>query len=171
MSINSRSKLGRFVAKGNTWEIKGDKAYCWCGGELLFYTDVDVYESIKQYSFCKVANGYSATHIEGKQVLTHRLISNPSNDQLVDHINRDKKDNRLRNLRNTNKSVNAFNCGVRKGNVSGITGVYFRKDTKRWTAEIKHNYKKICLGCFATKEEAIKRRKQAELEYFGEVKE
>ena len=86
---------------------------------------------------------------------------------IVDHINRNKRDNRRENLRLANKSLNAFNSKIYKNNKSGVTGVYFRKDTKKWTAEIKVNYRKICLGCYETKEEAINARKKAEQKYIN----
>jgi hypothetical protein len=87
--------------------------------------------------------------------------------KVIDHINRNKKDNRLCNLRICDKSINAFNIGIKSNNTSGVTGVWFRKDTKKWVAEIKKNYKKISLGCYEKKEDAIKARKEAEIKIGG----
>ena len=107
------------------------------------------------------------SQINGKSILLHRFLKNPSNNEVVDHINRNKKDNRLCNLRNTNKSINAFNSKLNQNNSSGYTGVYYRKDTRKWVAEIKKNYKKISLGNFNKKEDAINARKKAEEEYYN----
>ena len=49
-------------------------------------------------------------------------------------------------------------------NTSGVVGVYFRKDTHKWTAQIAYGKKKVKnLGAFSTLEEAARARKQAEL--------
>lgn len=168
--MSGRDENGRFKNNKNTWSVIEDIAYCYLDNELLFFTDLSVYENIKHRSFCKLANGYSATHIDRKEVPVHRLIANPLPNELVDHINGNKKDNRACNLRNTNKCINAFNCKRKTTNTSGRTGVYYRKDTHRWTAEIKVNGKKIALGCYIKIEDAIVARTNAEIKYYGEVK-
>lgn len=99
--------------------------------------------------------------------MLHRYISGAQDGDIVDHINRDRKDNRPENLRLTDKSENAFNCGVRRSNKSGFTGVWFRNDTKRWSAEIKKDGRKISLGCYAEKEDAIAARQSAEELIYG----
>ena len=163
---NKRDSRGRFTKCHNIFEVTDGLVYCYTeDGELLFFTDDT---RVIDYSWGKLANGYSATYIEGRQMSIHRFVSRPKDNELVDHINRNKKDNRLENLRNTDKSVNAFNCDIRKNNKSGHAGVWFRKDTQRWTAEIKKNYKKIHLGCFDTYEQAVNARESAEREYYGD---
>ena len=67
-------------------------------------------------------------------------------------------------------SENAYNSKIRNNNTSGCTGVWYRKDTKKWTAAIKNKYKKINLGCFEKKEDAIKARIEAEKKYSGEFR-
>ena len=161
-----RSEKGTFIPRQNRFEIVGDLVYCYEeNGELLFFTD-DM--RVMDFHWGRMANGYASSQIDGIQVSAHRFISKPRPDELVDHINRNKKDDRICNLRNTNKSMNAFNCAVRKNNKSGKTGVYFRRDTKRWCAEIRKDYKKIVLGCFDTYEEAVAARKKAERTYYGD---
>lgn len=58
---------------------------------------------------------------------------------------------------------------LRKNNTSGKTGVYFNKGKKKWSAEIMLKGKKIHLGYFDKKQDAIKARKQAEEKYFEPV--
>lgn len=161
-------KTGRFVPNRNTWKVKkGDPNiyYCFQGDELLFFTDD---ERVKEHNWGKIADGYASTRINGECVLAHRFVSEPSCDELVDHIDRNKKNNMRSNLRNTNKSVNAYNSKIRTTNKSGVVGVRFRDDTKRWQAEIRRNYEKISLGCYGTKEEAIAARKAAERILYGD---
>jgi len=83
-----------------------------------------------------------------KKIYMHRLILPKI--KMIDHINQDKLDNQLVNLRPTNKSKNALN-------ISASTGVYFVKTgkrRKRWNANITLQNKKISLGYFFTRQEA-----------------
>lgn len=163
--MSKRNEKGQFIKCINIYEIIDGIVYCYTeDGKLLFFTDDT---RVIEHSWGRAAKGYCSSTINGQTIFAHRFISNPKDDEIVDHINRNKKDNRTSNLRNTNKSVNAFNCNLRKNNTSGKTGVYFRKDTRRWTAEIKKDYKKISLGCFETYEEAARAREKAERKYYG----
>lgn len=167
--MNKRKKNGQFGRNAIEWIIKEDLAYCYSNGEMLFFTNAINVPMFKGKPIAKMAAGYAATTGEdGKVCLAHRLIIGAKNGGVVDHINRNKKDNRIENLRITDKSINAFNTGVRNNNKSGYTGVGFRNDTKKWSAEIKRNGVKHCLGCFKTKEEAIAARVKAERLYYGE---
>ena len=155
---------GKFVNNKNDWECVDGLLYCYLNGELLFFTDVP---ELMKYSWGKYANGYSSSVINGKKIQAHRFISKPTGTEIVDHINRNKKDNRRSNLRNTNKSINSFNTDRRRNNKSGHTGVYYRNDTKRWTAEIIKDGLKICLGCYGKYEQAVNAREEAERKYYG----
>ena len=61
-----------------------------------------------------------------------------------------------------------MNCGLRTNNKSGFTGIYWSKLGGLWIAEIMVNYRKIKLGRFKDKQDAIQSRRKAELMYFGE---
>ena len=167
MAVNKDSNTGRFVAKGNKYKLEGDIVYCYNHvGELLFYTDAHLYSDIVAHNWGKLADGYSATHIGGKQVPAHRFISNCPKGMIVDHANRNKKDNRIANLRICTKSQNAFNS-IKKTNKSGRQGVWYRNDTRKWSAEIKVNGKKHSLGCYSDFDDAVKARAEAEKKYTG----
>lgn len=66
----------------------------------------------------------------------------------IDHINGIKTDNRIINLRSVTKSQNAMN-------MKNVSGVSFCKRSKKWIAYIIVNYKKIHLGSFINKDDAI----------------
>lgn len=66
----------------------------------------------------------------------------------IDHIDKNRKNNIGHNLRSVNKSQNAMN-------MSNVKGISFCKRSKRWIANITVNYKKIHLGSFINKEEAL----------------
>ena len=72
----------------------------------------------------------------------------------VDHIDGDKTNNRIENLRLANASQNQYNRKICLKNTSGVKGVHWRNDSKKWTARFESMGKKINLGCFKTLEEA-----------------
>jgi hypothetical protein len=102
--------------------------------------------------------GYTSIWINGNQYYAHRLAwalhygSWPNCD--VDHINENKSDNRICNLRQANRSQNMFNRGRNKNNTSGFKGVIFCKDTGRWRAQMSIYGKSVNIGRFDTKEDA-----------------
>lgn len=81
----------------------------------------------------------------------------------IDHINHNTSDNRIINLRTVSESENKKNIKKRKDNKSGFTGVFWFKD--RWLAKIKINNKKIHLGTFRDKDQAIAARASANIKY------
>ena len=161
--MNRDEKTGRYTNNKNTWVEKNGCIYCYLDGEMLFYTDE---KSVMNYSWGHYGKGYSATKIDGEIVAAHRYIAKPKEDDVVDHINRNKQDNRVCNLRNTDKSINAYNSKLSTKNTSGVKGVIFRKDTRKWQARIMKNQKTIYLGCYTTKEAAAKARQEAEREMY-----
>lgn len=82
----------------------------------------------------------------------------------IDHINRDKKDNRRDNLRVVSQSINCRNSSLSKLNTSGHKGVSKTQNGKKWRAYIKIKDKQINLGSFINIFEAINARLQAEKE-------
>ena len=111
----------------------------------------------------------------GKEVIyAHRLIwfilygFYPIND--IDHINGNKKDNRLCNLREATRSQNKANepKRKRKGCSSKYKGVNFIKASKRWRASGVINMKFISLGTFANEIDAATAYNRFAMETFGE---
>lgn len=86
--------------------------------------------------------------------------------QLIDHINRIRRDNRWENLRLATKSQNAVNSKIRSTSKSGVTGVY--KGNGAWVSEIYVQGKYIYLGRFKDMETAKAVRINAEKLYFGD---
>ena len=98
----------------------------------------------------------------------HRFLMNAGSGTVLDHINGNPLDNRRENLRFCTEAQNHYNRRLNKDNTSGFKGVWFRKTSKRWQAEIRVNGKKRRLGCFQSKEDAAKRYNEAAREHFGE---
>lgn len=80
----------------------------------------------------------------------------------VDHINRDRSDNRITNLREVTHRENSINRGVQSNNTSGVAGVTWSKSKMKWTAHIKHNGRQKHLGTFSCFEDAKLARTFAE---------
>lgn len=116
--------------------------------------------------------GYVYVMLEGKPRLAHRLIwlmtygEMPSGQ--IDHINRDRTDNRLANLRLVSQSQNSMNGSKRGNNTSGVIGVSFDRSKAHWRADITVNGQQHYLGRFASKDDAIAARRAAEAEHFGD---
>lgn len=83
----------------------------------------------------------------------------------IDHINHVRDDNRLVNLRFATQGENLKNKSVSSKSTTGVTGVYFSKDKKKYRAQIKVNRKAIYLGMFDTLEEAAAARAEANLKF------
>ncbi len=72
----------------------------------------------------------------------------------VDHINRDKDDNRWCNLRCVSPGENCWNRGVYKSNKSGYTGVCWNKKEASWQVLCRSGGKQVYLGLFEDVHEA-----------------
>lgn len=98
----------------------------------------------------------------------HRLVMHAKPGEIVDHINRKRFDNRKKNLRVCQYSENDRNRGLYSTNKSGVSGVHFDKRRSKWVAAITYNRKKIFIGRFISKDDAIDARIKMEIELFRE---
>lgn len=71
------------------------------------------------------------------------------------------------NCRWATRSTQSFNQRLKSTNTSGITGVWWHNQVKKWAAEIMFHGKKTSLGCYPTIEEAAEARHNAEIKYYG----
>lgn len=116
-------------------------------------------------------DGYMRLGIKGKKVTNHRvafLMSYGYLPEFVDHVNKDKTDNRLYNLRACTRSQNMCNTFLRSDNTSGYKGVTYRKKFNKWTVEIYRLCKYQYLGAFVCKHEAARVYNTAARMYHGE---
>lgn len=138
--INQAARDYKSVVKHNKSHItfKNEGSY--------IYEDREAFRNFFRSEWFQALTAISKVDIDGERVI--ELIESGQNDS-------------------SNKNQLVF-PRKRKNNKSGRTGVMFRNDTKKWTAEITIGYEKIKLGCYDKKEEAIKAREEAERLYYGD---
>ena len=153
--------------------------------EFLDYNpDTGIFTWIKGRQSIKVGqvagkangNGYLRIRFKGIKYFAHRLAYYMYHgidplEKLVDHIDGDKSNNKINNLRLASKSQNGRNrVNLPSNNTSGVIGVCWDKKAKKWKAYIMINGKTKHLGYFINKEDAIKARKEGEIKYYGEFR-
>ena len=102
-------------------------------------------------------NGYIRGMFLGKRLYEHRLIWFYHYGQwpeYIDHIDGNRSNNKIDNLRACSQQQNTYNTGSRPLSTSIYKGVHFRKDTNKWVSQYTHNGKNIHIGCFETEVEA-----------------
>lgn len=124
------------------------------GQEVVAWATVDAADAgLSRYFWRLSDRGYVIRSCGSGHVRMHRSIMGVSDPEtLVDHINRDRLDNRRENLRIVTRQGNAENRSPRKRSASGIRGVSWAGD--RWRAEVCIDGHKHFLGYYADKEEA-----------------
>ena len=104
-------------------------------------------------------------------MVARMFIENPENKQHVDHINEDKGDNRLSNLRWATNGENQRNITkLRTTNTTGCVGITSKKYKGvhwKWCVRISLNGKRIQLGHYDDYDDAVEARREGEKKYFG----
>jgi hypothetical protein len=165
-------EMGHRNKKTTEFDLSGEVGVGYCRNTgTPFYFDKADFDLIKDLAFfeheprpgyhCPMANNYP----QGAQKLWVFLGCKG-----YDHIDHNPFNNVRSNLRPCTQHQNTCNGKLGKNNTTGITGVQYCTVTpqKPWRARIMFNRKEIYLGCYATFEDAVKARLEAEQKYFGE---
>lgn len=109
-------------------------------------------------------DGYVVVRVNKVLNSAHRIIWEMHNGPIpkgmeIDHVNRNRIDNRIENLRLATRRQNSCNLST---NPSGVPGVYWCKQQGRWRARIFVNGKNIHLGLFKNINDAAKARMNAD---------
>lgn len=147
---------------------------------LFDYKDGELYWKVKAANCVSIGdkagcldklNNYCKVRIHGKMYLSHRIIFMMHHGYMpkqIDHIDRNRSNNKIENLREADPSQNMANA-VYKAGKSNKKNVLWRKDREKWTVRIKFRGKYIARGAFDTIEEAeqyaIQLRNQLHKEY------
>lgn len=158
--IKSKRKFNKYEIIDGYVKVKlNDENYMLC--------DIEDWERFKGHYWYMSDNGYAVCETMKTGALRfHKLVTGTTAEVIIDHINRNKLDNRKQNLRIANKKVNSINRDLQSNNTTGHAGVHFNKKNGKWNARVKVNGKVIWLGSFPTKEEAIAARKAGEEKYY-----
>lgn len=111
---------------------------------------------------------YKCGRINGICVLTHQIIFiliYGYKPKFIDHIDHNRANNILTNLREVTRTQNQQNRIIPSNNKSGIVGVRWDEKLNKWEVCIGVNGKIKKLGRFKTKQKAINIRRKAELKY------
>lgn len=118
------------------------------------------------------SKGYRVILINWKTYVAHRLawlyVYGEWPSVQVDHINGDKADNRLANLRLATNSQNQANRGPQKRNKSGVKGVFWNRARRRWVASIRVDGKLKHIGEYRDLTEAADAYARTARAEFGE---
>ena len=144
------------------------------------YYDIELYESnsYKVIAHAKISKqhkemckkifwrlseyGYARGYYNGKDIFLHKYITQTDKSILIDHINRDKLDCRIENLRVANFSINTLNRETPTNSKTGHKGISYDKRKEKYRAYIKINGKQLFLGYFDDIEKAIIARRASE---------
>ena len=149
---------------------------------LFEYKEGNLYWKIKPRNSTRIgtkagsldSKGYVALKLNNSRYRMHRIIwayhySAIPNNLQIDHIDGNKTNNMIENLRlATNSQNKSNNKRVYCNSKSNILGVHWSKIKRKWVSQICKNKKPIHLGYFVNQEDAIAARKTAELQYFAE---
>lgn len=109
------------------------------------------------------SEGYYCGVVFHKRYLAHRIIwrmCTGDSPEEIDHIDGDRVNNRIDNLRACTRQENMRNLSVKSDNKSGVTGVGRNKRNGKWRVRIYQNGKETSYGEFVSFEDAVEARKQ-----------
>jgi len=125
--------------------------------EIFSYNDGQLFRRGKTAGSVN-KRGYRVVYVDGKIYKAHRLVFFYHHGFLpiqVDHVDGNKDNNRIENLRAATNSQNRMNCGVQRNNTSGHKNVYWDVDAGKWAVKVRVDKKLRTLGRFASIDDAI----------------
>jgi hypothetical protein len=137
--------------------------------EYFYYEDGHLFRKVATGPTTKVGDkaggingkGYICVRLFNKKFMAHRIIWNILKGDIpkgfeVDHVDGNKTNNKIENLRLATRSQNMLNKKLKSTNTSGYRGVTFNKAAKKWQARIFVDKLPILLGHFTEITEAAK---------------
>jgi len=177
-------RYGRFIEQTrfepNKIEILDNYAKVYLNnfhGDIVdfFIIDIEDIDKIKAYKWFKKKDGRIVSNIVKENATTshiraHNLVMGYEWESLydmIDHIDRNPKNNRKSNLRVVDAQTNVINRDIQINNTSGVTGVTLSSNKSKYIAQLKFNRKMMRFGSYSEFKDAVMARAKAEAEYFG----
>lgn len=126
------------------------------------------YDNGHGYSIVSLCKNGKSNKYQVHVLVANTFIDNPKNGSCVDHIDNNRSNNNVANLRFATKTENAQNSKLSSKNKSGIKGVSFKKSSNKWRAYISIDGVKVHLGYFDNIEDAKKARVDSANQAFGQ---
>lgn len=127
--------------------------------------DDALFDAVSIFTWYVNKMGYACNDTSPRKTMHRFLFGFPKCG--VDHINGNKLDNRMENLRLCNQSQNTANSSKRSTNKSGYKGVSWNKRYSKWESYITKDYKHIFIGYFDSLEDAALAYNRKAEEFFG----
>lgn len=159
-----RERTSEGSRKYNKYNLSEKYGIGYTSKNQIFYFDLEDY-----YWYIDVS-GYPATRTirNGKaDIKMHNLLMSPPDNKMVDHRDRKRNNNRRNNLFIVTRRENNINKNIRSDNTCGFIGVGYDKRRDKWFGYINLDGKRKYLGYCKNKDDAIRKRLQAELDIFG----
>lgn len=141
----------KYFKTDREWRMTNTKYAGKIAGNFRKYKCGKTYQHVKIFQINHLAHRIAWRYVYGETPIA------------IDHIDGDSTNNRIENLRNVTIAENQHNMRLFSTNTSGVTGVIWRKQLKKWCVSIYVNKKEKYLGVFSDLEEAKKVRKEAEI--------
>lgn len=142
------------------------------GGKAFATVDDEDYERLSRLSWFLSNKGYAiaSTHVDGKIVnfYMHRLVAGTPAGAKTDHRDGNRLNNVRLNLRVCTNRQNNMNLAKQKNRSSGLKGVSWSKQKRKWHARIKVDGKAKHLGFFSDEVAAGAAYNAAAKNLFGE---
>jgi len=97
------------------------------------------------------SHGYKKVTVDQRRYYVHQIVFLMHHGfipKIVDHVDQDKNNNRIENLREANKAINSLNRPIQPNNKSGYKGVFWNKQKQKWQAGLYISGKRIHCGFF-----------------------
>lgn len=173
-------KYGKFLDESqktcfdsNEYEIEESKAWIYCFNKrnevsAKFCIDSEDLEKViaRKWRFWK-GRIFTGNY---KPISITDFLMNPKEGQVVDHIDNNPLNNCKSNLRITTQAKNTINKVLQSNNTSGVTGVSWDKERKKWAVEIRMNGIKCHLQRWSNLNDAVYARYYAELKLFKDFR-
>jgi len=135
--------------------------------KMFKYIDGELY--VKTGYICSC--GYNRVRVKGKQFMSHRVIFLMHHGylpKLIDHIDGNRLNNNITNLRPANKTQNSQNSKKRIDNISGFKNINWDKENKKWQVRLTINKKPISFGYYDDLELADLVAQEARNKFYGD---